>query len=76
MWVTLTSSTKLRLSAHQFNEIPTWARGLAWPILGGWGPSDPSSNLGGPTNTISDSVSEKLLFDRRVTFGLIWGFEK
>ena len=25
------------------------ARGLAWPILGGWGPSDPSSNLGGPT---------------------------
>jgi len=27
----------------------TGARGLAWPILGGWGPSDPSSNLGGPT---------------------------
>ena len=27
------------------------ARGLAWPILGGWGPSDPSSNLGGPTSS-------------------------
>ena len=25
------------------------ACGLAWPILGGWGPSDPSSNLGRPT---------------------------
>ena len=25
------------------------ARGLAWPILGGWGSSDPGSNPGGPT---------------------------
>ena len=25
------------------------ACGLAWPILGGWGPSDPCSNQGRPT---------------------------
>ena len=34
----------------QSNQIPqARACGLAWPILGGWGPSDPSSNLGRPT---------------------------
>lgn len=27
-------------------------RGLAWPILGGWGPSDPGSNPGGPTSIL------------------------
>ena len=32
-------------------------RGLAWPILDGLGPLDPSSNLGGPTMCLSEIYS-------------------
>ena len=39
-------STDHLLSIPQFKRV----RGLAWPILGGWGPSDPGSNPGGPTS--------------------------
>ena len=52
--LTLTSSMKSRHSLlHVKSEVNrTRARRLAWPILGGWGPSDSSSNLDGPTQSI------------------------
>jgi len=64
MSVTLTLSTKSLLSALPFSETnhTPRARGLAWPILGGWGPSDPSSNLGGPTQLSLRSQCSKTQF--------------
>ena len=41
-------------------------RGLVWPILGGWGPSDPGSNPGDPLPSHLDVVIDHVESPRRL----------